>query len=266
MQKIASSQVTTGAVAPSIVGPTGSTKLHYVGIGLVLLGGIASLAFWFTAQPGKATDTAFISKELSPPLAKPSVDSPSIPAQPVPPTIRTVDPPSVLHDDVYFEVGRRGLTDEGRIMLQKRAEFLKANPDWGVLIQGHTDQQGSDSYNQVLGLKRAESVKQYLVGQGVADTSIKVVSLGKAGALCADTSDRCRQMNRRVHLELRNIGVAHMSLPAPVAAQPATARFDEGTDVEPQAHTASSVESDSSTLPVLGTEPEASESSPNQTP
>jgi peptidoglycan-associated lipoprotein len=63
-------------------------------------------------------------------------------------------------------------------------------------------------------------VKEYLVGQGVSDQVIKVVSLGKDGVLCLDSSSVCRNMNRRVHLEIRKIGQEHMILPT-VATTPA---------------------------------------------
>ena len=66
---------------------------------------------------------------------------------------------------------------------------------------------------------RAAKVKEYLVGQGVSDQTIKVVSLGKDGALCLDNSDVCRNMSRRVHLEIRKIGKDHMILPT-VATEP----------------------------------------------
>jgi peptidoglycan-associated lipoprotein len=88
-------------------------------------------------------------------------------------------------------------------------------------VQGYTDQQGSASYNKKLGLLRAEKVKEYLVGLGVSNQVIKVVSLGEDGVLCIDSSDVCRNMNRRVHLEIRKIGQDHMAPPT-VATEPAT--------------------------------------------
>ncbi|MET0515720.1 MAG: OmpA family protein, partial [Nitrospiraceae bacterium] len=120
----------------------------------------------------------------------------------------------VLHDDIFFEINRKGLTDDGKAALQRNAEFLKNESDWGVLVQGYTDQQGSMSFNKLLGLKRAETVKEHLMKFGVSETAIRIVSLGEEGALCIDNSDTCRRMNRRVHLELRKIGHEHMVIPA----------------------------------------------------
>jgi peptidoglycan-associated lipoprotein len=63
-------------------------------------------------------------------------------------------------------------------------------------------------------MKRAETVKTELITAGVAEHQIKVVSLGKDGTFCRDSSDACRTMNRHVHLEIRKIGKEHMILPA----------------------------------------------------
>jgi len=74
-----------------------------------------------------------------------------------------------------------------------------------VLIQGYADSQGPVEYNRLLAQRRAESVKQFLVELGVPETSIKVVTIGKEGALCDDPSRECQQLNRRVHLEIRKM-------------------------------------------------------------
>ena len=71
-----------------------------------------------------------------------------------------------------------------------------------------------------LGMKRADTVKAALINAGVAEHQIKTMSLGKEGVLCIDMTDVCRQMNRRVHLEIRPIGEEHMRIPI-VATTPA---------------------------------------------
>ena len=261
MQKVTTSHISTGAVAPPIVGTYGPTKLHRVGIGLVLLAGAAGMIFWFITQREKSTDYSKASKEADLPMVQTVVDPQPIPFQSSSVTVRSMDPPTVLHEDIYFEVGRKGLSDDGKSALLKQAEYLKANPDWGVLILGHTDRQGSDTYNQALGLKRAETVKQYLIGQGVTESSIKVVSLGKAGALCMDASDYCRHMNRRVHLELRQIGQAHMTVPAPVVLEPIVERSDEATETVSGPLPTPTVESESQTTTMTDVGPDSLESS-----
>ena len=143
---------------------------------------------------------------------------PIVHSQPVPAASHK---PDSIHTDIYFEVGRRGLTDDAKAILATQADLAKNDPDLGILVQGHTDRQGSAGYNMQLGMKRAETVKAELMSAGVAENQIKVVSLGEEGALCLDSSDVCRSMNRRVHLEIRKIGQEHMILPT-VATEPTT--------------------------------------------
>ncbi len=141
-----------------------------------------------------------------------------------------------IHTDIYFEVGRKGLADDAKAILATQADFAKNDPDLGILVQGYTDQQGSVSYNMKLGMKRAETVKAELISAGVAEHQIKVVSLGKEGALCLDNSDVCRNMNRRVHLEIRKIGQEHMILPTiatePKTSEPIQSTHDQGTSTD----------------------------------
>ena len=257
MQKV-TSQVTAGAITPPVIGPTGSIKLHYVVVTLGLLMAVAGLGFWITLPRESRTEPVLSSTpSLSQTSADYTMEMKPLPAVPAPPIVPVVHHADILHDDIYFEVGRRGLTDEAKALLQKQTEFMKANPDWGVLVQGHTDQQGSESYNQILGLKRAETVKSYLIHLGVSEHAIKVVSLGKAGALCADTSDQCRRMNRRVHLEFRNIGLVHMTPPAPAVAQPLSEPIEDLTPVETETVAVPADEHESSTVTATGTESEA---------
>lgn len=226
MQK-PSSSVSSGNISPAIVGPCKDTKEVYVVGGLVLVLAIAIGAVWFYSQDlmvlsANGSNNQLTDNQVSTLLKNTSATSPL--SEPILPN--QIDPASSyksdsIHTDIYFEVGRKGLTDDAKAILATQADLAKNDPDLGILVQGHTDQQGSISYNNKLGLMRAEKVKEYLVDQGVSDQAIKVVSLGKDGALCLDNSDVCRNMNRRVHLEIRKIGKDHMILPT-VATEPKT--------------------------------------------
>ena len=240
MQK-APSQVASGNIAPAIAGPTKDMKDVYVLAGLVLvLAGVIG-AFWFYSQDQAVSSIdskdQLNGTQVSNLLKNTSATSPM--STPVAKVVETAAPAAIgdiVHSDIYFEVGRKGLTDEAKTILQVQAEILKKDADWGVLVQGYTDQQGSASYNKKLGLKRAESVKEQLVALGVPATSIKVVSLGEEGVLCANSSDGCRQMNRRVHLEMRKVGAEHMIPPAvaatPAESEPAERSAEQGSLVE----------------------------------
>lgn len=199
-----SSQVASGNIAPKLRGPERGTKEVMVLAGVVLfLGGLLAAAWYYgqVSDQTTATSTTIVNQTEA---------STTHPTQVATPAIST---PDIVHADVYFEVGRKGLTDEGKAQLAAQAAMLKQHEDYGVLIQGYTDQQGSASYNMQLGLKRAETAKAELVNAGIAEHRIKTMSLGEEGVLCVDSSDVCRHMNRRVHLEVRKIGQEHMTVP-----------------------------------------------------
>ncbi|MBS0171898.1 MAG: OmpA family protein [Nitrospira sp.] len=237
MQKTPTATVGAGPVAPTIVGPEKDMKDVYILSGLVGFLAVVVAAFWYysqadeaahsnrSAEPFNSAQVSQVLKDSTEPLPV-AVSLPATRVESVPLASRSTD---ILHDDISFEVGRKGLTDDGKAALQRHAEFLKNEPDWGVLVQGYTDQQGSMSFNKILGLKRAETVKQQLIALGVPEAAIRTVSLGEEGALCIDKSDVCRRMNRRVHLEMRKIGLEHM-VSAPLATEAVTDSLADNLD------------------------------------
>lgn len=222
------SQVTSGNIAPTISGPN-KDKDVFVVSGLVVSLAAVIGAFWYYSStdpnPGTGPDqlngsqvSEVLKSGSQPPATPVSISLNKIQETPI-----TTATAGIIHRDLYFEVGRKGLTDEARKLLQEQAALLKDDANLGVLVQGYTDQQGSASYNLKLGMKRAETVKTELINAGVAEHQIKVVSLGKDGVLCIDNSDVCRQMNRRVHLEIRTIGQEHMVAPVVATTPPVDA-------------------------------------------
>ena len=230
-----SSSVSSGNISPAIVGSDKGAKEVYVVGGMVLILAIAIGAVWFYSGQGQSyvsktpaetvsnAQVTNVLKTSTTPLVEPIVHSQAVPA--------ASHKSDSIHTDIYFEVGRKGLTDDAKAILATQADLAKNDPDLGILVQGYTDQQGSVSYNHKLGLMRAEKVKEFLVGQGVSDQVIKVVSLGKEGAICLDNSDVCRNMNRRVHLEIRTVGKDHVMLPT-AATEPIQSADEQGTNTD----------------------------------
>jgi peptidoglycan-associated lipoprotein len=100
-------------------------------------------------------------------------------------------------DRVVFEVDQSTLTSQARATLDAQAEWLMRNSDYDAVIEGHADERGTREYNLALGARRANSVQEYLVSRGVANSRLEVVSYGKERpiALCSDES--CYARNRR---------------------------------------------------------------------
>lgn len=266
MQKSPTASVSAGPVTPTIIGPDRDMKDVYILSGLVFFLAVVVSAFWYYSQADEAAHSnrsaeALNSAQVSQVLQDPTAHAPvsaSIPATHVdgaPLATRSTD---ILHDDILFEIGRKGLSDDGKAALQRHAEFLTSERDWGILLQGYTDQQGSRSFNKTLGMKRAETVKQHLIALGVPESSIRTVSLGEEGALCIDNSDVCRRMNRRVHVEMRRIGREHMVMPM-TATETVTDPFSNSID--PSIETGGSGAS-SEGLPLTTSEPTERTSEP----
>lgn len=214
------SQVSSGNITPKVMGPEKDTKDIVVVSSLVLLlAGLSAVAWIYSGmnEPKALTsssdkvDSANVSDILKKASGLSQAEASIASSTPV--TAPAASLPEIIHADVYFEVGRKGLTDEAKAQLSAQADLLKQHQDFGVLIQGYTDQQGSATYNKKLGLKRADQVKQELLNAGVAEQQMQVVSLGEEGVLCVDNSDICRHLNRRVHLEIRKIGQEHLAVP-----------------------------------------------------
>jgi peptidoglycan-associated lipoprotein len=71
------------------------------------------------------------------------------------------------------------------------------------VIEGHCDERGTESYNMVLGERRANAVKEFLVDLGVPGDKLEVMSYGKEKPFCSDQNEQCWQENRRGHFVLR---------------------------------------------------------------
>jgi outer membrane protein OmpA-like peptidoglycan-associated protein len=109
--------------------------------------------------------------------------------------------------DVLFDFGKAYLSPKADRNVQKLAVFLEKYPKRNVLIEGHTDSIGSDSYNMDLSRRRADSVKDRLVGDGIDPSRITTVGYGKKYPAVSNDTDANRALNRRVEVIILNEGV-----------------------------------------------------------
>ncbi len=104
---------------------------------------------------------------------------------------------------VNFDFNKATLRPESYPILDNAAEILLLHKDISVEIQGHTDQIGSDKYNEELSLKRAETVKKYLIAKGVDASRLTTVGMGKKDLLFKDMDPVSRYYNRRVEFHVK---------------------------------------------------------------
>ena len=102
--------------------------------------------------------------------------------------------------DIFFEFDSWTITQDGKQVLEKNAEWLETKSSSKLLIEGHCDQRGTQAYNIILGKKRAVAIRDYLVGLGVEPSRLAMISYGHDKPFCADTTETCYQLNRRGHL------------------------------------------------------------------
>ena len=106
----------------------------------------------------------------------------------------------VSMSDVLFDTGKFSLKPGAREKLAKVAGILIAYPTLDIEVGGYTDNVGSDEMNQKLSENRAGAVRDYLVQQGVANTSVSARGFGNASPVASNDNSAGRQENRRVEL------------------------------------------------------------------
>lgn len=104
-------------------------------------------------------------------------------------------------ESIYFAFD--GYTISTSMQENMNTNTQVANTATGTIkIEGNCDEFGTDEYNYALGLKRAKTVKDSLVAQGIAQSKIVLVSFGESTPVCQAPSDSCYDRNRRVDLRL----------------------------------------------------------------
>ncbi len=105
-----------------------------------------------------------------------------------------------LIKDAFFAFDESTLTSEGQAALTTSANWLKQNPAYGILIEGHCDERGTEQYNLALGDRRASIARDYLVTLGVDPGRVKTVSYGEERPFAEGHSETAWAQNRRAHL------------------------------------------------------------------
>lgn len=157
--------------------------------------GVQELSF---VEPEEVPFTVF--KEGFPKQKKIVVPGPvqnqtAVPANPIQP--KTLQ-------DIYFAFDKSTISSSAKPTLEANAELFQTrykNRDF--LIEGHCDERGSMEYNLVLGARRAQLAKDYLVDLGIHQSRIRIVSYGKERPVCSQAHASCWRMNRRAHFVLR---------------------------------------------------------------
>lgn len=107
-----------------------------------------------------------------------------------------------FNSQLLFDFGKTDLKESNKADLQKFAETLKQNPDTDLLIVGHTDDVGSESFNQTLSEKRAAAVSSYLASMDVSYSRLKTQGKGETQPSVSNSTEESRSQNRRVEIAI----------------------------------------------------------------
>jgi outer membrane protein OmpA-like peptidoglycan-associated protein len=105
---------------------------------------------------------------------------------------------TVVLRGVNFEFNKATLTKDSERILWRACNAMIANSDVRVVITGHTDNVGGQKFNQVLSLKRAQAVKNWLVNKGIASNRMRTVGRGLNEPVASNDTDAGRAENRRI--------------------------------------------------------------------
>lgn len=98
---------------------------------------------------------------------------------------------------IHFDFDKSNIREPDASILDANAAWLTANPQYLVLIEGHCDERGTNEYNVVLGERRANATRNYLVARGVAASRILTISYGEERPECTDHNETCWVRNRQ---------------------------------------------------------------------
>ncbi len=135
--------------------------------------------------------------------------------------------------DVLFALNQAELTAGATRTIDKLAQFLKNHPDRTVKIEGHTDNTGSDQYNQYLSEQRALAVKTALLQRGISADRMTTRGYGEQNPIAPNDTALGRQQNRRVEIIISEDNQAPAASPSTPQAQPQQPSMQQAPQQQP---------------------------------
>jgi outer membrane protein OmpA-like peptidoglycan-associated protein len=193
-----------GGVVGAGLGATESSA--WAGYGALLVGGTAAAYCWVHGDGDEDGDGVPDSRDKCPGTPHGvTVDANGCPPPaPVVEEAVVVKEETIVIRDVHFQFDKATLTESDKEVLNKIATRLKAEaPTAQLTVTGHTDSVGSDTYNQKLSDKRAHSVVEYLIQEGVPRSSfVSVVGAGESQPVADNKTADGRAQNRRTEIKI----------------------------------------------------------------
>ena len=140
--------------------------------------------------------------EAAPAAAAPT---PAVPA-PAAPSTAGVDLAQEIRafegEGIFFDFDKYDIRPEAKVVLEKKAAWLRANPSFKVRIEGNTDERGTNEYNMALGERRAKAAQKYFNALGISMDRMSTISFGEEKPTCTEKNEKCWSKNRRDDFKL----------------------------------------------------------------
>jgi outer membrane protein OmpA-like peptidoglycan-associated protein len=117
--------------------------------------------------------------------------------------------------DVLFDTGKYTLKPGAQVKLAKISGIVLGHPGLQLQVEGHTDSVGTDEFNERLSEQRADTVRGYLVAQGLSPDTVTARGFGKTQPVATNDTAAGRQQNRRVELVVSGAAIAANATPIP---------------------------------------------------
>jgi peptidoglycan-associated lipoprotein len=108
-------------------------------------------------------------------------------------------------NDILFDYDRYDIRQDARPALNGAADYLNKKREVHIVIEGHSDERGTNEYNLALGEKRANATKNYLRSLGISPSRVTTVTYGEEKPLCSNSLESCWQRNRRSSIKLSDL-------------------------------------------------------------
>lgn len=214
---------TSGRISQSAPGAFAGGGITYRLTDQLSLGGFARFEYAFMAPRPPKLDPGQVPEEIDSddirwtsfgfalnyefPQPEPAPVAEPIAAPPPPPPAQQLPPPTrkkIVLRSVYFEFNRSNISPDAAPVLDEAAGLLRDEGDINIVAEGHTDNIGSDAYNERLGDRRSKSVRAYLINRGIQPRRIRTETYGESRPVATNDTAEGRAQNRRVELRVEN--------------------------------------------------------------